>query len=93
MGDIAPLTLKSEVAAKYDLIKIAPGTYCFPGFGQIDLTKIDLKRADKLVATGFVWLVVKAPAAAPAAPPAPAVPVAKVAASPDAGVDGSKNPS
>lgn len=70
MADEAkPLALQPEVAAKYDLKGAAPGISHFPGFGEIDLTKLDVKKADRLVTRGFSWLVAKpAPAAKPSAP-------------------------
>jgi hypothetical protein len=61
-------TLSANVAAKYDLLNIAPGAYAIPGFGIVDLTAISLDKADKLVARGFPYLVLKTPAKAPGKP-------------------------
>lgn len=53
------MKLIPEVAAKYNLVGIKPGKYQFSGFGEIDLTKIDLVEADGLVKLGFPHLVTK----------------------------------
>ena len=51
--------LPTEVADKYNLKEITPGLYCFPGFGEIDLTTITLEKADSLIEQGFPYLVAK----------------------------------
>lgn len=54
--------LPEDVAKKYDLVVIQPGRHDFHKYGIIDLTKISVERADKLVAGGFPYLVAKATA-------------------------------
>lgn len=61
-----PKTLQPEVADKYNLEGVKPGTYHFEGFGKIDLTEVDLKRADALALRGFPFLVLKKKESAPA---------------------------
>lgn len=56
---MASKTLKKEVSDKYDLHTVKPGTYVFPGFGEIALDQLTLERADLLVANGFPHLVEK----------------------------------
>jgi hypothetical protein len=53
-----PKALPQEVAAKYDLKIITPGTYDIPGFGKIDFTTISMAMAAK-VAKKFPYLVEK----------------------------------
>lgn len=55
------MKLNPEVSAKYNLVGVKPGKYQFSGFGEIDLTKIDLAEADGLVKMGFPHLVLKKP--------------------------------
>jgi len=51
--------LSPEVSEFYNLITIRPGSYSFPGFGQIDLTTLSLTEAHELVSKGFQFLVPK----------------------------------
>ena len=51
--------LSPEVSEFYNLITIRPGSYSFPGFGQIDLTTLTLTEAHELVSKGFQFLVSK----------------------------------
>jgi hypothetical protein len=51
--------LQAEVADKYNLKIIRAGLYKFSKFGQVDLRKIDLKKADALVKDGFPYLELK----------------------------------
>lgn len=54
----------------YEVVGIKPGYYAFPGnFGEFDLRKISMKRAEQLVAQKFPYLKKKA---APAVIKAPA---------------------
>lgn len=49
-------SLHPDVSTKYHLVGIRPGKYNFKGFGEIDLCKLTLKKADSLVAQGFGFL-------------------------------------
>lgn len=64
MGQLA---LQADVAAKYDLQGINPGTYDFTGFGKIDLCELGVDQADALVSRGFPYLVLKQVKATPKA--------------------------
>jgi hypothetical protein len=59
-------TLKSEVAAKYNLVGVEVGKHIFNGLGEIDLAELKLDDADNLVANGFKYLVLKKSKALPA---------------------------
>lgn len=67
--------LLPEVADKYDVIGVPIGTHHFNGFGKIDLTTLDLKRADALVKSNFTWLRAKTKKTAVPELPAPDKPV------------------
>lgn len=49
--------LMTEVSDKYKLVGVSPGEYQFADFGTIDLCKVNVARADALVAAGFMHLV------------------------------------
>jgi len=50
------MKLQDEVSAKYRLVTIRPGKHYFPQFGEVDLRKIKLQKADELFAKGFPFL-------------------------------------
>lgn len=52
--------LKPEVAAKYEVVGDQLHAY-FPGFGEVDLTELNLEAAESFVARGFPYLKEKAP--------------------------------
>jgi hypothetical protein len=58
---MAKRALLPEVAAKYKLVGISPGTYSFSGIGTLDLCSMDLALADQLAANGFQFLELKKP--------------------------------
>lgn len=47
-----------EVTSKYEFT-VKPGLYNFHGFGEIDLYRLNLKKADALYANGFKWMRLK----------------------------------
>lgn len=53
------LKLQEEVLAHFELVGTKPGKYRFPGFGELDLTKITLKDARALAKAGFPHLKAK----------------------------------
>lgn len=57
--------LKTEVAAKYNLVGIEAERHCFAGLGEIDLCEMDLTLADNLAGNGFTYLVPKKKKATP----------------------------
>lgn len=57
--NVAENKLPEEVTEKYTLKTIRAGKYNFQGFGEIDLRKLTLKKADELVAEKFPFLILK----------------------------------
>jgi hypothetical protein len=52
-------TLSPEVAEKFNLVGVAPGTHDFNGYGRFDLCSMTLSEAEALIEKGFTWLVPK----------------------------------
>jgi hypothetical protein len=59
MGKKIKIKLSAEVAEKYDISGAPSGHFIDPTFGEIDLTELSLKKADRLVKKGFKYLVPK----------------------------------
>jgi len=59
---MAEKALLPEVAAKYNVVKVAIGKHHFNGWGVIDLPALTLAEADALAAKKFPWLAAKAEA-------------------------------
>jgi hypothetical protein len=57
--EIRDRRMQPEVEAKYYCKTITPGVFTFAGFGEIDLRKITLAEADRLVQRGFKFLIPK----------------------------------
>jgi hypothetical protein len=53
--------LAPAVAEAFELAQDAPISGGFPGYGQIDLSELNLDQAKSLVENGFPYLVPKAP--------------------------------
>lgn len=56
---MAEKKLKPEVAEKFELAKETPIHGGFPGYGEIDLSELNLEQAQSLIENGFPYLIVK----------------------------------
>jgi hypothetical protein len=80
MDPLVKPQLPADVAEKFDMKTVQPGTYAIQGYGIVNFAKLTVATAQKLVDRGFPYLVAKAVPDAPitvpkvkTAPPAPPV--------------------